>query len=46
MERDFLSVSAEILYYEGGEALEQVAHRSCGCLLCGIIQAQIGGGFE
>ena len=46
MERDFLSVSAEILYYEGGEALEQVAQRSCGCSLAGSVQGQVGRGFE
>ena len=33
----------EILYYEGGEALEQVAQRSCGCRIMGSVQ---GWGFE
>jgi len=36
----------EILYYEGGEALEQVSQRSCGCLLPGSVQGQAGLGFE
>jgi len=36
----------EILSYEGGEALEPVAQRSCGCLLRGSVQGQAGWGFE
>jgi len=36
----------EILYYEGGEALEQVAQRSCVCPLPGSVQGQAGCGFE
>ena len=36
----------EMLYYEGGEVLEQVAQRSCGCLLPGIVQGQVGRSFE
>ena len=36
----------EIGYYEAGEALEQVAQRSCGCPLPGSIQDQVGLGFE
>jgi len=36
----------EILYYDGGEALEQVAHRSCGCPLPRCIQGEFGWGFE
>jgi len=36
----------EILYNEGGEALEQVAQRSCGCPLPGSVQGQVGWGFE
>jgi len=36
----------EILYYEGGEALEQVAQRSCGYLLLGSVQGQVRWGFE
>lgn len=31
---------------EGGDALEQVAQRSYGCLLHGSIQSQVGWGFE
>jgi len=36
----------EILYYEGGEALGQVAQRSCGYPLPGSVQGQVGQGFE
>ena len=36
----------EILYCEGGEALEQVAQRGCGCPLPGSVQGQAGWGFE
>jgi len=36
----------EILYDEGGEALAQVAQRSCGCPLPGSVQGQLGQGFE
>jgi len=36
----------EILCSERGEALEQVAQRSCGCLIFGIVQGQVGWGFE
>jgi len=36
----------EILYYEGGEVMEQVAQSSCGCPLPGSIQDQAGWGFE
>jgi len=32
----------EMLYCEGGEALEQVAQRSCGCPLPGNVQGQVG----
>jgi len=35
----------EILYCEGGEALEEIV-RSCGCLLPGSVQGQAGQGFE
>ena len=31
---------------EGGEALAQVAQRSCGCPLSGTVQGQVGWGFE
>ena len=30
----------------GGEALAQAAQRSCGCLLSGRVQGQVGGGLE
>jgi len=36
----------EILHREGGEALGQVAQRSCGCPLPGSVQGQIGWSFE
>ena len=36
----------EILYLEGGEALEQIAQRSCGCPITGDVQSQIGWGLE
>jgi len=36
----------EILYSEGGEALAQVAQRSCGCPLPGSVQGQVGQGSE
>jgi len=36
----------EILYSEGGEALERVAQRSCGCPLPESVQGQAGRGFE
>jgi len=32
----------QILHHEGGEALEQIAQRSCGCLLPGSVQGQAG----
>jgi len=31
----------EILYYEGGEALEQLAQRSCGCPIPGSVNGQV-----
>jgi len=31
---------------EGGEALAQVARRSCGCPMIGSVQGQVGRGFE
>jgi len=37
-------MSEKILYPEGGEALEQVAQRSCGCLIPKGIQGQVGWG--
>jgi len=36
----------EILHYEGGETLEQVAQRSCGCTLPGRVQGQFGWSSE
>jgi len=36
----------ETVYCEGGEALAQVAQRSCGCPLPGSVQGQAGRGFE
>lgn len=36
----------EIFYYEGRETLEQVARRSCGCHIIGIVQGQVEQGFE
>jgi len=36
----------EILPCEGGEALAQVAQRSCGCPLPGSVQGQVGWSFE
>ena len=36
----------EVLHCEGGEALEQVAQRSCGGLIPGSVQGQVGWGFE
>jgi len=41
-----LRYKQEILHYEGGEALEQVVQRSCGCPLPGSVQGQAGWGFE
>jgi len=35
-----------MLYYEGDEALDQVAQRSCGCLLPDSVQDQAGWRFE
>jgi len=34
------------LHYETGEAVAQVAQRSCGCALPGSVQGQVGWGFE
>jgi len=38
--------SEEVLHHEGGETLEKVAHRSCGCLLPGSVQGQVGWSSE
>ena len=35
-----------VLPCEGGEALEQVAQRDCGCPISGSVQGQVGWGFE
>jgi len=35
-----------MLYYANGEALEQVAPRSCGCPLPASVQSQARWGFE
>ena len=45
---DVLSIRCkeEVLYCEGGAALEQVAQRGCGCPLPGSVQGQAGWGFE
>ena len=34
----------ENLHSEGGEALAQVAQRSCGCPIPGMVQGQVGWG--
>ena len=34
----------KIIRYEGGEALEQAAQRSCGCPIPGNTQGQVGWG--
>ena len=39
-------LSLEALCPEGGETLEQVAQRSCGCPISGSVQGQVGWGFE
>ena len=36
----------EIFYNEGGKTLQQVAQGSCGCLIIGNVQGQVGQGFE
>ena len=36
----------EILYSEGGETLEQVAQRGCGCPISGGVLGQVGWNFE
>jgi len=36
----------EILHSEGGEALVQVAQRSCGCPLPGSVRGQVGWSSE
>ncbi|NXH63816.1 UBP25 hydrolase, partial [Rhabdornis inornatus] len=39
------SYQEEILYSQSGEALAQVAQRSCGCPIPGSVQGQVGWGF-
>ena len=35
-----------MFYAEGGETLEQVIQRSCGCPITGSVQCQVGWGPE
>jgi len=42
----YIRYKKEFLHYEGGEALECVAQRSCGFPLRGSVQGQAGWGFE
>ena len=35
-----------MFYKEGGETLEPVAQRGCGCPIIGSVQSQVGWGFE
>jgi len=41
-----LHIRKKLFYHEGGEALPQVAQRSCGCTLPGSVQGQVEWGFE
>ncbi|KAK4810947.1 hypothetical protein QYF61_013356 [Mycteria americana] len=42
-----LDIRNRVFFYnEGGETLEQVAQRSCGCSIPGSVQGQVGWGFE
>jgi len=43
---EYRNYKKEILYCEDGEALAQVAQRSCGCPLPGIVQGQVGEDIE
>uniref|UniRef100_A0A8C0BVW1 Pyruvate dehydrogenase complex component X n=1 Tax=Buteo japonicus TaxID=224669 RepID=A0A8C0BVW1_9AVES len=36
----------DVLHCEGGEALEEVAQRGCGCPIPGSVQGQVGWGLE
>ena len=36
----------EFFYSKGGETLEEVAQRSCGCSIIESVQGQVGQGFE
>jgi len=44
--RFILDIRKKFLYDQGGETLEQVAQRSCGCPVPGRVQGQVGQGFE
>ena len=44
--RVYIRYEEEILHHEGGETLEQVAQRSCGCPLPGSVQGQVGRSSE
>jgi len=44
--RSRLDIRKKKFFTEGGEALAQVAQRSCGCTLPGSVQGQVGQGFE
>ena len=46
LEEGRFSLGEEVLHCEGGEALEQVAQRGCGCPIPGSVQGQAGWGFE
>lgn len=41
-----LGTRKKIPYFECGEALEQVAQKSCGCPIPGSVQSQLGGGSK
>lgn len=46
-ERKFrLDIMKKILYCEGGNVLEEVAHRPCGYPVTGSVQGKVGGNFE
>ena len=42
----WMTILRRILHHEGGETLEQVAQRSCGCPLPGSVQGQAGWSSE
>uniref|UniRef100_A0A8C3PL16 Clusterin N-terminal domain-containing protein n=1 Tax=Calidris pygmaea TaxID=425635 RepID=A0A8C3PL16_9CHAR len=41
-----LRCGEELVWWEGGESLAQVAPRSCGCPIPGGVEGQVGGGLE
>ena len=41
-----LNIRRKFFHTEGGDTLEQVSHRGCGCPLPGGIEGQAGWGFE